>query len=341
MTFPEAYDPEGPLRFVDWREKARKRLLETYLVPPPRVAFEEIVHATEDRGSYVAQRISLDLTGFYRVPAYLLLPKGEGPFPGIMALHDHGAHFSIGKEKVVRPFEESEERIADASEWTSKYYGGRYIGDELAKRGYGVLAIDALFWGDRGREEGVEYKSQQILAANLYQLGMSWAGLIAWDDLRSVEFLRGRPEIDPGRIGALGLSMGSNRTWHLVAGSDDVKVGAAICWLGTTHGLMVPGNNQTTGQSAFTMLHPNLRNFLDYPDVAAIACPKPMLFFNGSEDKLFPVPSVEDAYRKMRNIWESQGVGDKLVTKIYPVPHLFNVEMQEEAFAFLDRYLKD
>ena len=41
---------------------------------------------------------------------------------------------------------------------------------------------------------------------------------------------------------------------------------------------MVPGNNQTTGQSAFSMTHPGLANLLDYPDVASLACPKPMLF---------------------------------------------------------------
>lgn len=111
--------------------------------------------------------------------------------------------------------------------------------------------------------------------------------------------------------------------------------------MATVKGLMVPGNNQTRGQSAFTMTHPGLFNYLDYPDVASIACPKPMLFYNGEQDGLFPVPSVKEAYAKMRKVWESQNAGDHLVTKLWDVPHEFNRKMQEEAFEWLNQQLND
>lgn len=45
---------------------------------------------------------------------------------------------------------------------------------------------------------------------------------------------------------------------------------------------------------------------MDYPHVASIACPKPMLFTNGKKDKLFPVEGVEAAYDTMRKVWDSQ-----------------------------------
>jgi hypothetical protein len=89
------------------------------------------------------------------------------------------------------------------------------------------------------------------------------------------------------------------------------------------------------------MLHPGLFNYLDYPDVASIACPKPLLVYNGLRDGLFPVASVRDAYATMRAVWESQGAGDLLVTKLWDVPHEFNEEMQEEAFAWLASSLED
>ena len=73
--------------------------------------------------------------------------------------------------------------------------------------------------------------------------------------------------------------------------------------------------------------------------MASLACPKPMLFFNGTQDKLFPVASVTDAYAKMRRVWESQQAGDRLVTKLWDVPHEFNAAMQDEVFAWLDRLL--
>ncbi len=339
LAFPLAYNPDCWLDFDSWRISAREKLLECLLTPPPLAEFDPQVIATEDRGSYEARKLVFNVSSDCRIPAYLMIPKGQGPFPAIIALHDHGAHFSIGKEKVIRPFDESSERTEDAEQWVEECYGGRFIGDELAKGGYVVFSMDALFWGDRGRREGIDFETQQQLAANLLQIGMCWSGVIAWDDIRSAEFVASLPEVDSNRIGAIGLSVGSHRTWMLSAASDRIKAGAAICWMATTASLMVPGNNQTTGQSAFSMIFPNLRNFMDYLDVASIACPKPMLFFNGEQDGLFPVDGVKDAYAKMRRIWSSKDASDKLVTKLWDVPHVFNREMQGEAFEFIDKWL--
>jgi dienelactone hydrolase len=174
----------------------------------------------------------------------------------------------------------------------------------------------------------------------MFQLGYSWAGYNVWDDIRSAQFLQGLAEVDPDRIGCVGLSMGANRAWHLAAATDSVQVGAAICWMGDTPTLTAAGNNQTTGQSAYSMLHPGLRNALDYADVAALACPKPMLFYNGHQDGLFPVSGVEAAYLTLRKAWSEQAASDRLVCKLWDVPHVFNRAMQQQAFDWLDRYLK-
>ena len=166
------------------------------------------------------------------------------------------------------------------------------------------------------------------------------AGLIAHEDLRAAEFLATRPEVDPARIASMGLSMGSFRSWQVAALSDRIAAGVAICWMSTVRSLMSPGNNQTRGQSAFSMTHPGLFRYLDYPDVASLACPKPMLFFNGTRDALFPVEGVEAAYAKLRPVWESQQAGDRIVTRLWDAPHVFDQAMQEEAFAWLDRVLR-
>ncbi|MEI8042704.1 MAG: hypothetical protein WCL11_14935 [Verrucomicrobiota bacterium] len=74
-----------------------------------------------------------------------------------------------------------------------------------------------LNWSDPG---GGGYDNQQALAANLLQLGASWAGLIAHEDLRAAEFLATRPEVDAKRVAAMGLSVGGFRTWQTAALSD-------------------------------------------------------------------------------------------------------------------------
>ena len=349
LTYPMAWGKSNTTDFTTWRNEGREMLDHCLqLMPPPSRQWEVEVVACEKRQGYEAQRITFNLSAWSRVPAYLLIPEGEGPFPALLLLHDHGAHFSIGKEKMVRPFGVADSVVQDAQTWVEKCYDGSYVGDSLAARGYVVLIIDALLWGDRGCEEQRlgkpkfrTYDVQQALASNLMQMGSSLASIIHGDDLRSAEFLSSLSCVDPRRIGCLGFSMGAYRAWMLAAMTDLISCSAAICWLNTTEQLMTLTNNQNKGGSAFAMLVPQLRLYMDYPHVAALACPKPALFFNGRNDKLFPVEGVEEAFKHLHEVWQSQQAEERLVTKLWDEKHYFNRAMQTETYRFFDRYLKE
>ena len=335
LTYPEAWGNSATKDFGKWRAEARKTVMECMQnLPPAPKEYDISVVGTEQRVGYEARKI------WFNVSAYLLVPDGKGPFPAIIMLHDHGAHFSIGKEKMVRPFGVSPEISADARDWVVRCYDGQYTGDYFAQNGYVVLSIDALFWGERGRKEGISYDGQQALASNFMQMGASWGAFINIDDVRSAEFLASLPMVDKEKVGCLGFSMGAYRSWMLAALTDCVKASASICWMNTTEHLMTLTNNQNKGGSAYSMLIPNLRRYLDYPHTASIACPKPSLFFNGAKDKLFPVAGVKDAYATIQAVWESQNAGDKLVTKIWDEKHFFNRGMQEEVLKFFNKWLK-
>ena len=341
LTYPLAWGKAEEKDFAKWKAQARHVLAECMqnLQPAPKAYAMEVTDR-EQRDGYEARKIRFNLSEWSRVPAYLLVPEGEGPFPAIVLLHDHGAHFSIGKEKMVRPFHVAPEVMEDADQWASQCYDGQYVGDYLARHGYVVLAVDALFWGERGRKEGTSYDAQQALASNFLQMGASWGAFINVDDMRSAEFLASLPFVDKERVGSLGFSMGAYRSWMLAALTDVVRASASICWMNTTEHLMTLTNNQNKGGSAYAMLIPALRRYLDYPHVASIACPKPTLFFNGTHDKLFPIEGVRDAYREMETVWKSQGASDRLVTKLWDEKHFFNKEMQKETLEFFDRWLK-
>lgn len=341
LTYPLAWGKAEEKDFAKWKAQARHVLAECMqnLQPAPKAYAMEVTDR-EQRDGYEARKIRFNLSEWSRVPAYLLVPEGKGPFPAIVLLHDHGAHFSIGKEKMVRPFYVAPEVMEDADQWASQCYDGQYVGDYLARHGYVVLAVDALFWGERGRKEGTSYDAQQALASNFLQMGASWGAFINVDDMRSAEFLASLPFVDKERVGSLGFSMGAYRSWMLAALTDVVRASASICWMNTTEHLMTLTNNQNKGGSAYAMLIPALRRYLDYPHVASIACPKPTLFFNGTQDKLFPIEGVRDAYREMEAVWKSQGASDHLVTKLWDEKHFFNKEMQKETLEFFDRWLK-
>jgi predicted esterase len=85
------------------------------------------------------------------------------------------------------------------------------------------------------------------------------------------------------------------------------------------------------------MMHPGLLRWLDHPDVASLAAPKPTLFFAGATDKLFPVDSVRAAFAKMAPVWQAYGAADKFETHIHAGGHVFPREVQEQAYDWLDR----
>lgn len=336
LTFPLSWTA-GPQRdFAAWRDRARAHVRTALLAPPPSAPWRAVVLEEQDRGTHVARKIAFNLTGDSRVLAYLTIPKGRGPFPAALLLHDHGGKYDIGKEKVIRPWNVPAEKQASAEAWTTRLLGGRFIGDVLAERGYVCLSVDMLNWSDRG---GGGSAAQALISSNLLHVGMSFAGLIAWEDLRAAEFLAQHADVDSGRVAAVGLSVGGMRAWQVAALSEHIAAGVSVCWMTTVKSLMTSENNQTRTTSAYTGVHPGLLDDLDYPDIASIAAPKPMLFYNGRSDTLFPAAGVDQAYEKMRAVWSSQQAGDKLVTRTWDAGHVFDRAMQDEAFEWLDQVL--
>ena len=311
QTYPMAWGNSPIRNFKKWEKTARAKVLECMMTPPKAAAAWDMeVLGEEQRDGYKAQKIAFNINAYSRITAYLLIPDGKGPFPTVNALHDHGAHLFIGKEKMIRPFFTPEEKdsptkqmlcqeiLDDADVWAKQLYDNQYVGDYLAKHGYVVFSADAPMWGERGRKEGVDRNKYDLIAGNMMMLGRDLSAL-----------------------------------------SDRIKVGASICWMITTDAQLTRrfGRKENGG---FANCIPGLRQYLDYPHIASLACPKPMLFINGTKDKLFPVPGVKDAFAEMHKVWKSQGADNLLDTELWESPHSCGLKAQEKMLEFLDKNLK-
>lgn len=352
LTYPMAWGNSPIRNFKKWKKAARAKVLECMMTPPKAAAAWNMeVLGEEQRDGYKAQKIAFNINAYSRITAYLLIPDGKGPFPTVNALHDHGAHLFIGKEKMIRPFFTPEEQDApakqalcqeildDADAWARQLYDNQYVGDYLAKHGYVVFSADAPMWGERGRKEGVDRNKYDLIAGNMMMLGRDLSAFMTYDDISSTEFLASLPMVDAKRIGCVGCSMGAYRSWMLSALSDRIKAGASICWMITTDAQLTRrfGRKENGG---FANCIPGLRQYLDYPHIASLACPKPMLFINGTKDKLFPVPGVKDAFAEMHKVWKSQGADNLLDTELWEIPHSCGLKAQEKMLEFLDKNLK-
>ena len=352
LTYPMAWGNSPIKNFKKWKKAARAKVFECMMTPPKAAAAWDMeVLGEEQRDGYKAQKIAFNINAYSRITAYLLIPDGKGPFPTVNALHDHGAHLFIGKEKMIRPFFTPEEQDApakqalcqeildDADAWARQLYDNQYVGDYLAKHGYVVFSADAPMWGERGRKEGVDRNKYDLIAGNMMMLGRDLSAFMTYDDISSTEFLASLPMVDAKRIGCVGCSMGAYRSWMLSALSDRIKAGASICWMITTDAQLTRrfGRKENGG---FANCIPGLRQYLDYPHIASLACPKPMLFINGTKDKLFPVPGVKDAFSEMHQVWKSQGADNLLDTELWEIPHSCGLKAQEKMLEFLDKNLK-
>lgn len=340
LTYPLAWGNSDIRDFDAWKQKARDKVFDCMLAPPPAPAngYDVKVLYEEQRDGYKARKLEIRLSRYYTVSAYLLIPDGKGPFPAVNVLHDHGAHLFIGKEKVIRPLAcEDSVVVKDAEEWV-KNYEGQYFGDYLAQHGYVVFSSDAPMWGERGQKEGPRRDRYDMIAGNMMMYGIDLSAYMTFDDIRATDYLASLPEVDSLRIGCTGWSMGAYRAWMLSALSDHIKAGAAVCWMVTTDE-QLSFRYSRTENGGFANCLPGLRRWLDYPHVASIACPKPMLFINGSQDKLFPVAGVKKAFQTMHEVWDSQGVGDRIETELWEMPHSCGLRSQQRVLLFFQKYL--
>ncbi len=339
LTYPMAWGNSKTHNFSKWKRQAKAKVLECMMAPPRQAdSYSMNIISQEQREGYKAMKIEFNVNAYSRIRAYILVPEGDGPFPAINLLHDHGGHLFIGKEKMIRPIDENAEVTDDARMWSERLYDGQYMGDYLASKGYVVFSADAPMWGERGREEGVDRSKYDIIAGNMMMLGRDLSAFMTYDDLSGTHFLSTLPYVDSSRIGCAGCSMGGYRAWMLSALSDDIKVGASICWMTTTM-VQMSVKDKKKEYGGFANCIPGLRQYLDYPHIASLACPKPMLFINGTQDHLFPVDGTREAFSIMQETWKSQNAADKISTELWDIPHSCGKSVQQRVLEFFQQHL--
>jgi dienelactone hydrolase len=332
-TYSGSWQEQTPIRV--WQQQQRQFYLDALLAPAAATLAPAVLLQQEDRGSYNAELWQIPLSSISHSKALLLTPKNQPIKAAVLLLHDHGAYFVIGKEKMIRPFADSPVQ-KQAKEWVNKYYGGQFIGDELAAQGYLVLAADTSGFGERGP---IQYEQQQQLAANLIATGHSLAGLSAYEDMQLAKFLAKRPDVPAGKIAALGFSMGAYRAWQVAALSEHIQATAAICWFNTYQQLLRPDANLTKGQSSFYMLHPGLARQLDIPDQVSLMAPKALYLISGGQDPLMPAQGVIQGQQQLKKVWQAFGAESALRTEIWTeAGHEFNRQQQQQIWLWLEQW---
>ncbi|MCC6507978.1 MAG: acetylxylan esterase [Pirellulaceae bacterium] len=338
----------------EFLQTARQQVFETLQYRPSAVAPNAEVLERADMGDYIREKILFNTSPQFRVPAYVLIPKGlKKPAPAIIDFHSHGGMFLMGKEKIVdlgldHPV---------VKRYHQQNYEGRPTSTELVRRGYVVIAIDAFMFGERRlmldadlhlgwdrwqytpedfvRLSRVCASKESTLAKSMCLAGMTWPGVVFWDDIRTVDYLVTRPEVDPERLGCCGVSMGGYRTIYLAGLDPRIKAASIVGFMSSVRPML----RSHIDTHSWVHFLPELHRHLDLPDVASLMAPRALMVQQCSQDGLFPLGGMQESVEHIANVYAKAKVPEMFVGKFYDRPHMFSIDMQNDAFVWFDKHL--
>jgi dienelactone hydrolase len=270
----------------------------------------------EERDGYVLETWDLDLNGIETVPAFLARPRSvSGRVPGVVFNHSHGGGYTIGKKEFVEG---------------RSYLQPVPYAKVLTDLGYIALSIDAWVFGERSHTS-----ESDMFKAMLWQGQVLW-GMMVYDSLRAVDFLIERPEVDPNRLGTLGMSMGSTMAWWLAALDPRIKVTVDINCLTDFHTLLAKKGLSLHGLYYFV---PDLLNHFTTAQINALIAPRPHLGLAGLQDKLTPVEGLDIIDRELQQAYAAAGHPEHWKLLRYDVAHVETPEGRQEIIRFLQRLM--
>jgi hypothetical protein len=272
--------------------------------------------AVEERDSYILEKLLLDLNGLEPVPAYLVRPREQaGPVPAILYNHAHGGNYVLGKDELL------DGRAALQQPPYAQW---------LTQRGYAALCIDVWAFGERrGRSESEIFKE------------MLWTGRVMWgmmvyDSLRAIDYLVSRPDIDRGRLGTMGISMGSTMAWWVAALDERVKICVDLCCLTDFQALIE--SRGLDGHGIYYYV-PHLLEHFTTAQINALIAPRAHLSLAGNFDRLTPPAGLDRIDVELTEVYQRAGAAEAWELLRYNTGHLETAAMRAEIGAFLERWL--
>jgi dienelactone hydrolase len=343
-----------------WKKKASGKLTELLAEPDIPGKLRVRVEKSYSYDGLDIEELVWQLPHGRPTRAVFLKPQGaKGRLPAILALHDHGGRKYFGVRKIVRLPGRRHPLIA---EHQREHYSDKGWANEIARRGYAVLVHDGFLFGsrriryddvgeelNRGRRERrpesaseiQEYNTwsgqqESVVASSLFCAGTTWPGAFLAEDRKALDYLCDRGDVDPGRVGCGGLSGGGLRTVFL--GGTDTRIKAAVCagFMSTWRDFLLYKSFTHT----WMMYAPLAPRYFEFGEILGLRVPLPTMVLNCNEDSLYTLEEMHKADRILKSVYRKAKAAAAYDCRFYSGGHKFDLEMQEDAFGWWDRYLK-
>lgn len=332
---PEAYRnvPYGrfqiPSNATEWkkqRPKVKAVVVRSLGDLPPRPKDPRVrIVSVDKRDGYRIEKFVFSNGVDSQVPGYVAIPEGfSGRRPAILTMHGHGS----SKDNMFG-YQPTSQNVAEM----------------LAKRGYVVLGIDNYFNGERkgtgpaGDLEVMARGSDQEMS--LFKLNL-WLGRTLWgmmlrDEQIALDYLASRPEVDPSRIGAQGMSMGSTRSWWLAAIDDRIKAVVGVACFTRYEDLIAIRALRSHGIYYFV---PGILKHFDSEGIMALLAPRPFLALTGDRDAGSPPEGMRTLEKILSQVYSAVGRPEAFQSIVYPeTGHVYTDDMKQKMVDWFDRFL--
>ena len=302
-----------------WQRQAkiRARFLAALGDMPEKSPLNARVVGQDRRDGYRVERLIYESRPGHHVTATLYLPDAPPPYPGVLVPCGHSVN---GKAAET-------------------YQRASIL---LARNGMAALCYDPIGQGERvqslddqGRPlSGISTVEHTLVGLGALLVGRNTASYRVWDGIRSLDYLAGRPDIDPARLGCTGNSGGGTMTAYLMALDDRIAAAAPSCYITSLERLFATigpqdAEQNITGQVAFGM---------DHADYVAMRAPRPTLLCVGTQD-FFDIQGSWDTFREVKLIYGRLGHGERVDLFESDEPHGFTRPRREAAMRWLRRWL--
>ncbi|MGE3308345.1 MAG: alpha/beta hydrolase [Limisphaerales bacterium] len=271
-----------PGTLKDWerdRVSLRLQLLDMLgLNPPPeRTPLRAEITGSFERAAYRVENVVFQSRPGLYVTGNFYLPKGAAtPMPAVIYVCGHDPHPKGAKV-----------RYQDRAAW-------------FAEHGYACLILDTLEFGE---VPGLHHGIHDLNLWNWLSRGYTPAGVEVWNTIRAVDYLETRSEVDRNRIGLTGISGGGATTWFTAAVDERIAVAVPVCAT-YTFGSQA-AHWVAAGQC--DCIYFNNTYLIDFPVVAALIAPRPLLICSGRKDGDFPPDGYHEVYRRAKRVYDLYG----------------------------------
>ena len=270
-----------------------------------------------DAEGYAIEKVIFDSLPGFSVTANLYRPSRPGRYPGVLL---QAGHTQEGKPE------------------------GQRLAANLALKGFVVLAFDPVGQGER--EQTYDPRVDRPLAgwsvpehiqagAQSMLIGESVARYFIWDAKRALDYLAGRPEVDPARLGAVGCSGGGALTTFIGALDPRLKAVAPACYI-NSYRLLFAGPDPDSEMSPPKFI----ASGLDMADWVELSAPTPWLIL-ATEGDYFTPAGARLVYEEARRWFGLYDAGDKLRFFVGGGPHGTPLETREEIYQWMLRWLQN